>query len=877
MWASAPLPIYSTTHNFKKAARRATIDNDSSKQDVSSSTSRPSTRSRPDPQSSKDIVFEPAVDGPPSPERIRAFSKHVKRVSALESTSSVAARPHATDRPSWENTLEHITLSRRSSGRSTSSSMPSRDRPESVQLFGKTIFNRKVRMRAESNANSSSGSSLYSTDQPLDSNPIPPPKEQLIPGLFGRRKIPKTDPTSVDRPASSSGNKKLLISGPYNFQHVTHTRREHLPQAQRESRADFSAPRPPRPPPAAPLLGMEGDSLHFSNFSSEALAIREDGAPVDLPTQISPRRLPPQQSPPLQRQAPGMVSPRRLIKRTRSQEQMHSAASRSAAPPRPPRAPEDVIPPIPPPRISSRTSTRYDATDSLIAGSWDRPVTGGGFRQPKPFPLPAESDTLPTTAGELLAARSAEVESPSSPIFPHAITTPDDAAWPLTTSSTTFAYETALADVPEEDEQHVSSRRSRLSLASNNSSLRGSHSVPMLRLSAQLQAAQLQSKNPHRPMSGASDTLGRFDVIAAQRALKAALHETSEVEILPRESWEDDIDYCYEHEAEADFEYAWDRPSLDGDRDEEVHSVDLDATATTASYSFCVDEDIEGIQPLSVGLQPVPARHFDIPALSPVSQASTATGHEAITPTVPLMPTTSNFSHPRIESTCRSPTHLHVRTASRASSFKESHGFNLSPSLLIPGDFQQQMVMAESRVDGYSDEMLSSGAVRFSYGTDAPVALSTSGLYIHDRTSTSTTGSNSTGHTTSSDERHISADSNLTALTRYTSGTAFEAWNPKALDTVDPAALEYDEVPPLSSPKSPKSPWSDGGDVMSRSMGDIRDEERRIAASAGRDSVQSTRNKETYRHRRQRAHTTSLSTPAGGYALFPPAYAGNRI
>ncbi|EGY14837.1 uncharacterized protein VDAG_06327 [Verticillium dahliae VdLs.17] len=786
MWASAPLPIYSTTHNFKKAARRATVDNDSSKQDVSSSTSRPSTRSRPDPQSSKDIMFEPAVDGPPSPERIRAFSKHVKRVSALESTSSVAARPPTTDRPSWENTLEHITLSRRSSGRSTSSSMPSRERPESVQLFGKTIFNRKVRMRAESNANSSSGSSLYSTDQPLDSNPIPPPKEQLIPGLFGRRKIPKTDPTSADRPASSSGNKKLLISGPYNFQHVTHTRREHVPQAQRESRADFSAARPPRPPPAAPLLGIEGDSLHFSNFSSEALAIREDAVPA--PSTTSAKH--------------GLTTP------------PYEAA------------PEDTIPPIPPPRISSRTSTRYDATDSLIAGSWDRTLTGGGFRQPKPFPLPAESDTLPTTAGELLAARSAELESPSSPTFPHAITTPDDAAWPLTTSSTTFAYETGLADVPEEDEQHVASRRSRLSLASNNSSLRGSHSVPMLRLSAQLQAAQLQSKDPHRPMSGASDTLGRFDMIAAQRALKAALHETNEVEILPRESWEDDIDYCYDHEAEADFEYAWDRPSLDGDRAEEDHSVDLDATATTASYSFCVDEDIEGVQPLSVGLQPVPARHFDIPALSPVSQASTATGHEAITPTVPLMPTT----------------------------FKESHGFNLSPSLLIPGDFQQQMVMAESRVDEYSDEMLS-GAARFSYGTDAPVALSTSGL----------------------DERHISADSNLTALTRYTSGTAFEAWNPKALDTVDPASLEYDEVPPLASPKSPKSPWSDGGDVMSRSMGDIRDEERRIAASAGRESVQSTRNKETYRHRRQRAHTTSLSTPAGGYALFPPAYAGNRI
>ncbi|KAM0281335.1 hypothetical protein ACHAQH_003603 [Verticillium albo-atrum] len=377
-------------------------------------------------------------------------------------------------------------------------------------------------------------------------------------------------------------------------------------------------------------------------------------------------------------------------------------------------------------------------------------------------------------------------------------------------------------------------------------------------------------------MSGASDTLGRFDMIAAQRPLKAALHETSGVDILPRESWEDDIDYCYEHEAEADFEYAWDRPSLDADRDDEEF-LGLDIADTTSSSNLPVIEDI-GKVPLSVGLQPVPARQFDIPALSPVSQASTINGHEAITPTMPTMLTTSNFSHPRIESTCRSPTHLHVRTASRASSFKESHGFNLSPSLLIPCDFQQQMVMADSRMDEYSEEMITSGVARFSYGEDAPVAMSTSGLYIHDRTSTSTTGSNSTGHTTSSDERHISADSNLTAMTRYTSGTAFEAWNPKALDIAGPGSLEQaEEVPPLASPKRPRSPWSDGDDVMSRSMGDIRDEERRPMANAGRDSVQSSKTKETYRNRRQRAHTTSLSTPAGGYALFPPAYAGNRI
>src|SRR5262249_45140811 len=118
-------------------------------------------------------LFELAVDGPPSPESLRALSKQMKRSSFLErhhshqttSSGSSSLRSLASgDRPQWEHALEGISLSRRSSGRSTSSSMQPRERPESVQIFGKTIFNRRAKLRREGSAQSSSGSSLYSVD-----------------------------------------------------------------------------------------------------------------------------------------------------------------------------------------------------------------------------------------------------------------------------------------------------------------------------------------------------------------------------------------------------------------------------------------------------------------------------------------------------------------------------------------------------------------------------------------------------------------------------------------------------------------------------------------------------------------------------------------
>ncbi|KAL3963655.1 hypothetical protein ACCO45_000659 [Purpureocillium lilacinum] len=202
-------------------------------------------------------------------------------------------------------------------------------------------------------------------------------------------------------------------------------------------------------------------------------------------------------------------------------------------------------------QLPARGSQTTEASCSRCPGS-----TAAGFRRPQPFPPFSSADHLPTATSVHHEHVPFVEDGASSPVLGEAY----DMAWPLT-SPVQGSYDpilSALPDVPEEEEHFGVSRRSRLSLASNNSSLRGSHSVPMLRSLAESQ----------RPMSGASETLGRFErpVAHGVAGSEAGGPAGSEFDMF-LERWEDDIDYCYEHEAEADCNYEWGRPSLETARD----------------------------------------------------------------------------------------------------------------------------------------------------------------------------------------------------------------------------------------------------------------------------------------------------------------------
>jgi hypothetical protein len=148
---------------------------------------------------------------------------------------------------------------------------------------------------------------------------------------------------------------------------------------------------------------------------------------------------------------------------------------------------------------------------------------------------------------------------------------------------------------------------------------------------------------------------------------------------LVHDSWEDDIDYCYEHEVEADCDYQWDRCSVEEERvTNEVAQAQPQPQPILELHLQDEERVYHGRFRPSL-LTPTP---FDLPELSPMSNASTASSHPR---------TPSNFLQPN-----------HVRSPSHASSFKESHGFHLSPTLLIPTDFQLQMEQDEIYHERYN-------------------------------------------------------------------------------------------------------------------------------------------------------------------------------
>src|SRR4051812_48164142 len=88
MWAAAaPLPYYST---YKPQRRWARGNKKGAAPAPAPVTSAPSTAAPPQQHASSKItdLLEPAVDGPPSPERIRALNRQMKRASVLDKHQS---------------------------------------------------------------------------------------------------------------------------------------------------------------------------------------------------------------------------------------------------------------------------------------------------------------------------------------------------------------------------------------------------------------------------------------------------------------------------------------------------------------------------------------------------------------------------------------------------------------------------------------------------------------------------------------------------------------------------------------------------------------------------------------------------------------------
>ncbi|KAI1189628.1 hypothetical protein F5B17DRAFT_438761 [Nemania serpens] len=730
-------------------------------------------------------LLEPALDSPPSPEGIRAFSRRVRRGSIVEqqphelpiSTGSSSSRSETPEIP-WEHGLENPSLSRNPSQRS--SVMRFKERPDSVQLFGKAVFSRKPKLRRGISDQGHASSTLLSlTEIPTDSVPDLPKEQRFIQSMFTRRRA---------RGVSEASLKKHLISGPYDFQHVSHSTKEILPQANRpELLPGFSVARPRTTTDASSRSG---------GFNSQA---------VDKP-------LP---TPPDLQQVSESVSSRDSIQFS------PSGLSRFV--------PDDAqtSPLLPPPRTSSRISVRHDRTESFSAASI------GKLKNPiypaQQFVLPSTDGTWPPPVSHVPSGHLEDSDERS----PYPVSTINDTAWPLTGSMS------SLPEVPEEEEYHLTTVISRTSVMSNKASLRGSISVPHLRRVSLSQATQ-------RPPSNASDTLGRFNLFAAaQRALHEYDEDETNQDYFVQDSWEDDIDYCYDHAAEADCDFAWERLSCDLEREGYLLEDSTQGHRVVSSFSSFV--------PASASLLSA-----DVPGLSPTSYRSGATPCGATTPTGLTAPITSNFSLPRIDSSTQLKRDHH-RSDSSVSSFREANEFCLSPSLLIPNDYHEKMLQYER------------GEFQIMPNDDQGLKFDGPGTFLHARSSASTTIS------TFSEQSGVSSRYPSSTFTRWT-GSSTSSWQVQ-IDPQQPVTITLNDKEPVITPAS-DMPMTDsepsvtplkqetGRDGHSRTQSEATLLTKVPHATVG--PLESNIAKESMKtHRRARTGSRSHASAAPQFVLFP--------
>ncbi|PHH81651.1 hypothetical protein CDD82_287 [Ophiocordyceps australis] len=713
--------------------------------------------------------------------RSRSLGRHMKRAQrangqqqqphrVVPSESSSLASMTTSDGPASELGLIDSTSSSLARRSSNGSNPPSRGRPESLHVLGKNLFQRRAKSKPGHRSQySSSTSSIDSTDAPSGLRSRPG-TQFFIPSIFSWKKSDRDE----------SAFKKRCISGPFNFQHIAHERREdHID-----------------------ILGTPSSLTNAVSSSCSTPGSGQSSLHGDYDANISAID----------------VSPRGRMRHVRSHDNFYA----KPLPTMPPCSDGHGSPSLSasspgqshPPRLSSRQAFQPE----FGSEAYGRPQTGLGFRKPKPF------NPFSGTAEKALWSGTQHSQASTCKE-----TIMGNEPWPLVTSHTT------LSDVPEEEEV--------LGLSGNKSILRSSQSAPMLRSMAQSQ---------QRPTSGASETLGFLEKALMRHVGSLEVYGATQDDlIVPAGSWEDDVDYCYEHEAEADCNYQWDRPSLDTDRDDKTRPPPL-CLATTSS-------------PMS--------QHM--PPLSPTSQTSIDISHEALTP---------RLDHTATNSFClphgKGKNVAHNGLAFSACDSQECHVAPLSAPMANTRRFERQVLAKDERLNETSQSLV--GA---SHQHDPGYYTGDWSLSCYQRGSTPTTTTKQTSCSNSADKALTSAMSSRTKLTHRTaSNTSLNKMTTMCHESTDSAAVtesragivgsmsSQDIVPellplPLSLPRGKK-----GSHKPHASQSLVPDQ---AASRKAHDALVA---------RRQRARTTSLSTqappPVGQYSLFPRAYAhstGERI
>ncbi|KAL4890422.1 hypothetical protein BDV59DRAFT_93608 [Aspergillus ambiguus] len=392
----------------------------------------------------------------------------------------------------------------------------------------------------------------------------------------GEREKPRFEVTDIfsrhhrSRQSSAHDQLKSLISDPFDFHHLTHTSPSHFQELDRTRQTDlvteFSAIRASQRPITG-LKGIRAEDLHFRDFSDEDLTscancdncgttIAGDGHAA--PAAVSPPASPGTTS--------STASPKHQDSRPRESRVFENFSRPVSRVPR-------VEAPSPPPRAASpRLAASPEFTEPAPRAIDE--ILGLSAHQTYP-------EHVYTDAGETTYTSSlAQMHEGMVPAACNQATAPpvekDRHDRSASVSFTNLSSD--LDDVPEEEEAGVTTwHDSPESNGADSSSSRTESMHPDALGHPKSRLSVFVSEKLSEKFSEAlgSPTLPQFrenaEVLGHDRARSEPPRRRSSFQRRPTyetiyESWDADIDYCYDHAAESTSDFDWARKSLEESR-----------------------------------------------------------------------------------------------------------------------------------------------------------------------------------------------------------------------------------------------------------------------------------------------------------------------
>jgi hypothetical protein len=463
---------------------------------------------------------------------------------------------------------------------------------------------------------------------------------------------------SYDHLLIATAGLRYRISSPFGFQHLTHTNREQF-TASRDTSTNKSAGDFDERASQSPV--KDASALHFNNFSSESLAAHGQQSPSGLsfrsPPQ-SPRRVNDLQQSASISQERGLGP---VLRMSRSVESF----SQPGVSLRNHRHSQSVVAP---PRLSS-LHPLVPINDAAEGSPHDGRRTSPGIPHSK-----RESGVWDYFSLETAPNRG------DSSYVGHALTTPDETAIQAMTPP---LFTPSLDCVAEEPERFIRPRPAPQpptspKYTSFDSSIFHNPRSPVsrrrLRGDSHLSPKSLNQKaSVSRPTSQSSETLGCSDLVRRESYRRARdSHRQSNTWRVHEESWEDDIDYAYEHAMEADCDFEWDCASVeDLSEGKQIHPPETlhterqiapvtrqSSAALQAAFEPSLQHQTRDFR--ASLLYPMDTNVPDLEPTSATSSSTSGTGLTTPHDSFNRMTTTTGFSE----------------------------GFLLSPSLLVPQEYK---------------------------------------------------------------------------------------------------------------------------------------------------------------------------------------------